>query len=164
LPESGRRQRFFEALARATFAAPQPLLLLLDDLQWCDQETLEWLHYLLRFDPAARLLIVGTVRAEELPQQQPLRTLLLDLRATASVTEIALQPLDAAETAKLAAQVAGDPVALPIDAAMRLFHETGGYPLFVGGTVRASLGAASQGCAEGRQASGHGPQTLSALN
>ena len=68
LPEFGRRQRFFEALARATFAAPQPLLLLLDDLQWCDQETLEWLHYLLRFDPAARLLIVGTVRAEELAQ------------------------------------------------------------------------------------------------
>ncbi|HEX5504612.1 MAG TPA: BTAD domain-containing putative transcriptional regulator, partial [Thermomicrobiales bacterium] len=41
LPEFGQRQRFFEALARATFAAPQPLLLLLDDLQWCDQETLE---------------------------------------------------------------------------------------------------------------------------
>jgi len=28
---------------------------LLDDLQWCDTETLAWLHYLLRFDPQARL-------------------------------------------------------------------------------------------------------------
>jgi DNA-binding SARP family transcriptional activator len=45
------RQRFFEALARAVLATPQPLLLLIDDLQWCDQETLQWLHFLLRFDP-----------------------------------------------------------------------------------------------------------------
>ena len=49
--EYGQRQRFFEALARAILAASQPLLLLIDDLQWCDQETLEWLHFLLRFDP-----------------------------------------------------------------------------------------------------------------
>ena len=66
IAEYGQRQRFFEALARAILAAPPPLMLLIDDLQWCDQETLEWLHFLLRFDPAARLLVVGTVRAEEL--------------------------------------------------------------------------------------------------
>ena len=33
----------FEALARA-FQAPRQLLL--DDVQWCDGETLEWLSYL----------------------------------------------------------------------------------------------------------------------
>ena len=48
--EYGQRQRFFEALARAILSASQPVLLLIDDLQWCDQETLEWLHFLLRFD------------------------------------------------------------------------------------------------------------------
>ena len=47
-------------------AAPQPLLLLIDDLQWCDQETLQWLHFLLRFDPKKRFLIIGTARPEEL--------------------------------------------------------------------------------------------------
>src|SRR4029079_10820934 len=107
LTEYGQRQRFFEALARAVLAASQPLILLIDDLQWCDQETIEWLHFLLRFDPHARMLVIGTVRAEEVPPQHPLRALLLYLRSAAHVPELPLQPLDAAETAKLAAHVAG---------------------------------------------------------
>src|SRR5262249_26042215 len=65
MTEGWQRQHFFEALARSVLNAHQPLLLLLDDLQWCDPETLEWLHYLLRFDPKARLLLIGTVRSEE---------------------------------------------------------------------------------------------------
>ena len=141
--EYGQRQRFFEALARAILVAPQPLLLLIDDLQWCDQETLEWLHFLLRFDPMARLLVVGCAREEELPPHHPLRIFLLHLRKTAAVTEIALQPLDAAETAKLAAQVAKHE--LDMDSVMHLYHETGGYPLFVVEMMRAGLGLVSAG-------------------
>src|SRR6266480_3800530 len=139
--EYGQRQRFFEALARAILVAPQPLLLLIDDLQWCDQETLAWLHFLLRFDPLARLLIVGCAREEELPPHHALRTFLLHLRNTTRVTEITLQPLDAAETAKLASQVANRE--LDLDEGLHLYHETGGYPLFVVEMVRADLGRES---------------------
>ncbi len=128
--EYGQRQRFFEALARAIFVTSQPVLLLIDDLQWCDQETLAWLHFLLRFDPKARLLIIGCAREEELQSQHPLRTFLLHLRnSSINVTDIALAPLDAAETMKLAEQVAKRK--LEIDEGMHLYHETGGYPLFV---------------------------------
>ncbi|HEY7124242.1 MAG TPA: BTAD domain-containing putative transcriptional regulator [Ktedonobacterales bacterium] len=141
MTEYGQRLRFFEALARATLVTSQPLLLVLDDLQWCDQETLEWLHFLLRFDPLARLLVIGCTRTEELPPQHPLRTLLLHLQATSEVAEIALQPLDAAETAKLAAQIAHQE--WEEDALMHLYHETGGYPLFVVEMVRAGLGRSS---------------------
>ncbi len=141
--EYGQRQRFFEALARAVLLASQPLLLLLDDLQWCDQETLAWLHFLLRFDPLARLLVVGCVREEELHSQHPLHTFLLHLRNTMHVTEIALEPLDAAETAKLASQVAKRQ--LEMDEGLYLYHETGGYPLFVVETVRADLERVSGG-------------------
>jgi DNA-binding SARP family transcriptional activator/predicted ATPase len=139
--EYGQRQRFFEALARAILVTPQPLLLLIDDLQWCDQETLEWLHFLLRFDSMARLLVVGCAREEEPPPHHPLRTFLLHLRNTMRVTEIPLQPLDAAETAKLASQVAKRE--LEMDEGLHLYHETGGYPLFVVETVRADLGRVS---------------------
>ncbi|GCE07466.1 ATP-binding protein [Dictyobacter aurantiacus] len=136
--EYGQRLRFFEALARAVLRARQPIVLLLDDLQWCDQETLAWLHFLLRFDPRTRLLIVGCAREEELPPGHPLHAFLLHLRASMPVTEIPLEPLDAAETAKLASQVAKRE--LNVEEGLRLFHETEGYPLFVVETVRANQG------------------------
>jgi DNA-binding SARP family transcriptional activator/predicted ATPase len=138
MTEYGQRRRFFEALARAVLATTQPLLLLIDDLQWCDQDTIEWLHFLLRFDRQARMLVVGTARAEEVPLEHPLRSLLLHLRSTIHVTELALQPLDAAETAKLAAHIVGRE--LDVDSAMRLYRETQGNPLFVIETVRSQPG------------------------
>lgn len=127
--ESSQRQRFFEALSRAVLAAPQPLLLLIDDLQWCDQETLQWLHFLLRFDTRSRLLIIGTARPEELVSTPPVADWLVRLRSEGSVNELALASLDAAETAQLAEQVIKDD--LDEQSALRLYRETEGNPLFV---------------------------------
>ncbi len=151
LTERWQRSRLFEALARATLAtvdtgAAAPagfsedrLLLVLDDLQWCDPDTLEWLHYLLHYHqpdkPRARLLIVGTVRAEEVADDHPLAALLLALRRDEQLTEIALGPLDRAETAALASALGEQP--LDDEAAARLFWTTEGSPLFVVETVRA---------------------------
>jgi serine/threonine protein kinase/tetratricopeptide (TPR) repeat protein len=104
---AGERQRLFEALARALLGTHGPLLLLLDDLQWCDRETLAWLHFLLRFDPQAPLLIVGTLRSEELTNEHPLQSLLATLRREGQLTQISLERLTAAEAATLAAQLAG---------------------------------------------------------
>jgi serine/threonine protein kinase/tetratricopeptide (TPR) repeat protein len=136
LMERWQRQRLFEALAQAVLAARQPLLLLLDDLQWCDRETLEWLHFLLRFDPQAQLLLVATVRLEELEANQPLESLLVTLRRGGHVTELLLDALNAADTASLAAHVAGRD--LEQDAVTDLYQETEGNPLFVVETMRMS--------------------------
>src|SRR6266536_318819 len=88
-PQEGwQRQHFFEALARALLSAHQPLLLLLDDLHWCDTETLEWLHYLFRFAPHARLLLLGTVRAEEVLPGHAIVASLRTWQSSGFVTEL----------------------------------------------------------------------------
>jgi len=89
--------------------------------------------------PEARLLVLATARSEELDAAHPLPALLRQLRSASQVAEIALEPLDAAETAELAAQV-GNRV-FDADAATRLYRETEGNPLFVVETVRAESGA-----------------------
>ena len=137
LLESWQRQRLFEALARTILATYQPLLLLLDDIHWCDQETLEWLHYLFRFDAQAPLMLIGTLRPEEIVVGHPLRTLLNALRRNQQVTEIALGALDGNDTAELAAQMVGRQLDPHITAT--LYQETEGNPLFIVETVRADL-------------------------
>ena len=135
LNQGWQRQRLFEALARAFLADVKPKLLMIDDLQWCDQETLEWLRYLLRFAPMARLLVVGTTRVEEARQEHPLHEFERALHSGEQLTTIALSPLSAAETAALATQVNGQ--ALDPVAAAHLFAESEGNPLFVVEMARA---------------------------
>jgi DNA-binding SARP family transcriptional activator/predicted ATPase len=135
MTEGWQRQHFFEALAHAILTAHQPLMLLLDDLQWCDNETLEWLHYLLRFEPGARLLIIGTVRAEEIVPGHPLLAFLGALQRDGLVTEISPGPLNATETTSLAEHIMRHTLD-PVTSNM-LYSETEGNPLFVVEMARA---------------------------
>jgi predicted ATPase len=136
LTESWERRHFYAALNAAFAKARGPLLLLIDDLQWCDPDSFEWLHSLFRGGTASRILVVGTVRPEETGRTHPLASLLSDLRQSGQVVELPLSPLTAEETAALAAQVANR----PLDAADSgaLYRATKGNPLFVVESVRAA--------------------------
>ena len=59
MTESWQRKSLFEAIARAVRSASTPLLLVLDDAQWADGETLEWIHYFLREESSSRILIAA---------------------------------------------------------------------------------------------------------
>ena len=137
LTEGWQRQRLFEALARAVLATQRSLILLVDDLQWCDRDTLEWLHYLLRYQPGARLLVIGTIRAEEVDAGHALLKLLEALRRESHITEISLDPLSQEETAELAVHVAGHTLSQERNA--HLYQETEGNPLFVVEMLRAPV-------------------------
>lgn len=135
-PQPWQRHRLFEGLARAILAG-EPLALVADDLQWCDRDTLEWLAYLLRYAPRARLLLVAAVRAGEPEDSGPLARLLTALRARDQLTVLPVEPLDAQATGHLAQSVAGRPLQPQLQE--RLYRETGGNPLFVLETVRQGL-------------------------
>lgn len=143
LAENWQRQRLFEALARLTVQGQPPLLLLLDDIQWCDEDTLDWLHYLLRFDPKARLLLIATARQEDLQQEQPLLAFLSRLRQTELLHEQRLGRLTPADTAALVATLAGQ-ADMP-SSAQAIYADTEGNPLFIVETVRARLGQTEKG-------------------
>ncbi len=134
LRESWQQQRFYEAVAQALLAASHPLVLHIDDLQWCDGETLNVLAFLLHRLQTLPLLVVGGVRGEEIDERHPLPTLLAHLRLAGQLDELDLGPLDAGETAELAAYVAGAALSAPV--ADRLYQETEGHPLFLIETVR----------------------------
>ncbi len=137
MTEPWQRQHLLEALARAALGEGQPLLLVIDDLHWCDRETLDWLHYLLRFDLGARLLVVGTCRPEELDGTCSFATTLPMLHHDVRLTEIELGPLDETETISLAVNVAGK----RLEPGMfdTLYRETEGNPLFVVEMVRVGM-------------------------
>jgi DNA-binding SARP family transcriptional activator len=139
LREAWQRNRLFEALARGVLCCRRPRLLVLDDLQWCDPDTLAWLHYLLRFDPCRGLLVVGTLRTGEIRAPE-LDALLAALRRDGLVTEVELGPLDARETATLAGLVAGRP--LDPGMAEPLFRGSEGNPLFVVEMMQAGMAMA----------------------
>ncbi|WP_454753928.1 ATP-binding protein [Cupriavidus necator] len=133
-----QRHRLFDAVSRAIVADNRPRLLIIDDLQWCDAETIELIGFVVRSGQTAPVLIVGTVRWEEIPQHHPLVGLVDALGHDQAVTTVPLDRLAEATTATLAARLRAEDT---IDAklAARLWSETEGNPLFVIEALRAGI-------------------------
>jgi DNA-binding SARP family transcriptional activator len=141
LPEAELRRRLFAAITRALLAAGAPLLLIADDVQWADTQSLRLIHYLIRAAPSARLLVAATARGEELDEGHPLAGLTTALQALGRFSEIGLGRLDREETALLAERITG----APLDAGdfERLYGDSEGNPLFVVETLKPDAPAAA---------------------
>ena len=133
-----QRQRLFDAVSRAIVVADRPRLLIIDDLQWCDAETIELIGFVVRSAQTAPVLFIGTVRSEELPEHHPLGRLVDALSHDRAVTTVPLDPLDKATTARLAARIRPSDTSDP-ELAARLWCETEGNPLFVIEVLRAGI-------------------------
>ncbi len=143
MADAWQRHRFFEGLARAVLSAARPPLLILDDLQWCDEDTLAWLQLLLHLGQGQPLLVVAATRRDEVAANAELSEMLRVLRSAGQVTEISVAPLDTARSGELASQVLGRRLAAP--EAGLLHAATGGYPLFVIEAVQAGPRPAGPG-------------------
>lgn len=134
-PEPGPMERDraaqFEALrtGMVEIAGRQPVALFLDDLHWADHATLELLPALAGALERTRLLIIGAYRNDEIARGHPLRRLRAELRRAGRLREIAIEPLSAAQTARLVEQVLGAKPGPALAAA--LYDRTEGVPFFV---------------------------------
>ena len=127
--DSWQRHRFFQALARALASTGRPVMLVLENLQWCDAETLDFLSFLLAVESREPLLVALTGRSGDLRDAHEHGDWVRRTRATGQLTELELAPFDLAETGELVRQLTGqEPSA---DAVQVLGSATGGFPLFV---------------------------------
>ncbi|OXM62481.1 ATP-binding protein [Amycolatopsis vastitatis] len=128
--DAWQRLRFFEGLARALTAGERPVLLVLDNAQWCDEETSAFVTFCLGLVPEAPLLVAVTLR------EGGAGTWITQLREDGKLTELPLRPFDADGTARLGEAVAGRPLS---DSDRTLLHAaTGGFPLYVVEALRAN--------------------------
>jgi DNA-binding SARP family transcriptional activator/tetratricopeptide (TPR) repeat protein len=125
VPVDMQRRRTFHSVLGflRELAARSPVLLVLDDLQYAGQSTIEFVHYLGRNAGGSRLLVVATVRAENDAETS------VALAAVASRVEVG--PLGAAAIGQLAGQ-AGQ-----AGLASRILRQTRGHTLFVVEVLRA---------------------------
>ena len=120
----------------AQLAGQAPLLLVLEDLHWATDSTLQLLHYLARAVVAQPLLIVGTLRPEAIPPAHPLATLGRRLERDGLARRLHLPRLSAAAVASLIGQLSGDGEGARL-LAERLYRETEGNPFYLIETVKA---------------------------
>lgn len=130
LDSPGAQSRFFEGVSQFIVALCQgsvPGILFVDDVHWADEATLDLLTYLARRLAARPLLILLTLRGEQLLPNHRLQQLLLDMQSQGGGLLIALGRLDESAVHELVAAVRSGSDHL----ARRLYQETEGLPFFL---------------------------------
>ncbi|HET7387929.1 MAG TPA: AAA family ATPase [Nocardioidaceae bacterium] len=139
--DAWQRLRFFEGLARAVVAVGRPMLLTVDDLQWCDKASLSWLSFLLSFAGTSPLLVLATARDDE-PSGSDLAAPLRAMRGSGQATTVALSPLSRTDTVALADDVAGRRLAA--DEHALLHSASSGNPFYVIEAMREAAASAGR--------------------
>ena len=117
------RQVLFGALLDRLRDSRVATILVIEDVHWADEATLDLLRFLARrLGPAATLLVV-TYRDDEVGPQHPVQLLAGDLASSALVRRLPLAPLSRQAVTVLAGPHGLDPGAL--------YETTGGNPFFV---------------------------------
>ncbi len=125
------RARLHDAVVRffANLSAVQPVVVVLDDVQWADSASLDLLRHLAFVSVNMRLLLVATYRDIELTARHPLSALLPVLRREARAVPIALKGLTAGDVESLISGASPTPWSTRIATAIQ--SETKGNPFFI---------------------------------
>ena len=126
------RLRLFRQVRDALSASP--VLLLLEDVHWADEATLDILRFLGRRLAGTRLMILATFRSEEVGREHPLTVAMGDLAGTSGVVRMQLPALSVTGVRQLLGEAGS-----ALDAGA-IFQLTGGNPFYVTEVVAAGAG------------------------
>ncbi|MBV9872212.1 MAG: AAA family ATPase [Frankiaceae bacterium] len=137
-PET-ERYRLWTAVARllAHVSTHTAVVLVLDDIQWADRESLQLLRHLFSLDEQMRVLVLATYRDTEVRAEHPLADLLAWLRREPRAAVLELKGLRESDIVDLMERRTGhrlgsDGLAL----ATAVWEETDGNPFFAGEILR----------------------------
>jgi class 3 adenylate cyclase len=133
------RYRLFDAVAAwlTATSSGEPLLLVLDDLQWAAKPTLMLLRHVVTAGSGGRILVLGTYRDTELTHDHPLLEVVPDLRRQGGVERLSLSGLDDGGVAAFVEQASGRALdAANLALARAVYEETEGNPFFVREVLR----------------------------
>jgi DNA-binding CsgD family transcriptional regulator len=122
LREGVSRDAIFRTLLQHLRHPQPPALVVLEDVHWADEATLDLLKFLGRRAATTSALFVFTWREEDVPRNHALRSVLADLPADAT-SRVRLEPLSPSAVQRLAAEARRS--------AEGLHEATGGNPFFV---------------------------------
>lgn len=132
LADAGSQDAFFASVTGFfdDVARQQPLVLVLEDLHWADQGSLDFLRYPARQLRHSRILLVATYRSDELHRHHPLYALLPVLVRESGAERLDVQRLDAAANRSLIASryTLGEDAAARLEGYLQTHAE--GNPLF----------------------------------
>jgi DNA-binding SARP family transcriptional activator len=129
-PETEQQRLFESVIAFCTALSERaPLLLVLEDVQWADSDTLSLFMQLARRAGRHRLMLAATYREVELDSTRSFRQVQRDLNREGHATRINLSQLDRAGAEQLLATLFDE--AITPQFLDTIYHETEGNPFFV---------------------------------
>ncbi|MBA3317949.1 MAG: AAA family ATPase [Gemmatimonadales bacterium] len=126
--------RLYEGIAQliASLAAERPLVISVDDLQWCDEDSCKLIQFLARRLDQAPILWLGTTTLGELERDAPAARLRRTLRAKAGAETLPLAGLGEEDVWRLVREMGH--VSTPTGArrfARRIYRITDGNPFYI---------------------------------
>ena len=131
MPGGSGRDELFSALLRQVSEPGVLDVVVIEDVHWADEATIDLLRFLGRRLKAAPALLIASYRDDGLAADHRLRIALGDLAAQRSTRRVRLDPLSAAGVRLLSAASGLDPA--------ELFRLTGGNPFYITEVLQAGM-------------------------
>ncbi|HEY4659014.1 MAG TPA: LuxR C-terminal-related transcriptional regulator, partial [Gemmatimonadaceae bacterium] len=119
----GAKPHEVSALLLRLLRSPSPSIIVLEDVHWADEATLDVLRLIARRVESAPALFVASYRDDELDRSHPLRLVLGELATLSAVSRLRVPPLSLP-----AVEVLARPHGLDAD---ELYRKTGGNPFYI---------------------------------